>query len=266
MGHLHGEPGRRDQVRRRRLRHHRHRSHHHLREHGGHGAPPPSASSRTTPPAPRTPGRRTAALPGTAWAGADRGPDGLRRRGVRRSPSACSSRGRAPTYVAGHVLFGLSAICASLIALVASIVRQVRNVFSDTERYRWTLAGRHHGNGQLRCSGLYVLLGSGLALSDRSRLHPDRARWSDFSILSSCCVALVAPAPSRSPPPPSRRSARDRDSVLRPRAASPASSRVVRPPSISPRTMGFGGRPGAEWRAREVEYLPGLRSHPPKRR
>ena len=40
-------------------------------------------------------------------------------------------------YTAGHVLFGLAAICASLIALVASIVRQVRNVFGQPERYRW---------------------------------------------------------------------------------------------------------------------------------
>ncbi|QYC38780.1 Inner membrane protein YhiM [Nonomuraea coxensis DSM 45129] len=40
-------------------------------------------------------------------------------------------------YTAGHVLFGLSAICASLIALVASIVRQVRNSFGEPERYRW---------------------------------------------------------------------------------------------------------------------------------
>ena len=48
------------------------------------------------------------------------------------------SRGGDSYFVAGHVVFGLSAICASLIALVATIVRQIRNTFTDTERYWWT--------------------------------------------------------------------------------------------------------------------------------
>ncbi len=43
-----------------------------------------------------------------------------------------------PQQVAGHVLLGLSLICAALVALVASIVRQVRNEFGDAERFRWT--------------------------------------------------------------------------------------------------------------------------------
>ena len=46
-------------------------------------------------------------------------------------------RGDATGYVAGHVLFGLSVICVCLIALVATIVRQVRNEFSEGERYTW---------------------------------------------------------------------------------------------------------------------------------
>ncbi len=36
-----------------------------------------------------------------------------------------------PHYVAGHVLMGLAAICSSLIALVATVVRQVRNRFDS---------------------------------------------------------------------------------------------------------------------------------------
>ncbi|MEF9996441.1 MAG: DUF2776 family protein [Burkholderiaceae bacterium] len=45
--------------------------------------------------------------------------------------------GSAPHYVAGHVLGGLAAICVSLIALVAAVARQIRNQFSERERYLW---------------------------------------------------------------------------------------------------------------------------------
>jgi len=48
------------------------------------------------------------------------------------------ARGGTPQLVAAHVLTGLSLICAALVALVASIVRQVRNEFGDAERYRWS--------------------------------------------------------------------------------------------------------------------------------
>jgi len=41
-------------------------------------------------------------------------------------------------YVAGHVLMGLAAICSSLIALVATVVRQVRNQFDEGERWYWS--------------------------------------------------------------------------------------------------------------------------------
>lgn len=44
----------------------------------------------------------------------------------------------SPDYVAGHVLMGIAAICASLIALVATVVRQVRNEFDEAERWVWT--------------------------------------------------------------------------------------------------------------------------------
>lgn len=42
------------------------------------------------------------------------------------------------SWVAGHVVFGLGAICLSLVSLVASIVRQVRNGFGEPERFRWS--------------------------------------------------------------------------------------------------------------------------------
>ncbi len=43
-----------------------------------------------------------------------------------------------PSYfVAGHVMAGLACICTSLIALVATIARQIRNVYTDRERKRW---------------------------------------------------------------------------------------------------------------------------------
>lgn len=40
-------------------------------------------------------------------------------------------------FVAGTVMGGLACICTSLIALVASIVRQIRNVYTDRERILW---------------------------------------------------------------------------------------------------------------------------------
>lgn len=40
-------------------------------------------------------------------------------------------------FVAGHVMIGLACICTSLIALVATIARQIRNIFTPTEREFW---------------------------------------------------------------------------------------------------------------------------------
>ena len=48
------------------------------------------------------------------------------------------ARGGNAALVAGTVMVGLSLVCSALVALVASIVRQVRNEFGDAERYRWT--------------------------------------------------------------------------------------------------------------------------------
>ena len=48
------------------------------------------------------------------------------------------AKGGNVALVAGHVMTGLSLICAALVALVASIVRQVRNEFGDAERFRWS--------------------------------------------------------------------------------------------------------------------------------
>lgn len=40
-------------------------------------------------------------------------------------------------FVAGHVMIGLACICTSLITLVATIARQIRNIFSASERKVW---------------------------------------------------------------------------------------------------------------------------------
>ncbi len=69
--------------------------------------------------------------------------------------------------VAGHVMFGLSVICAALVALVASIVRQVRNEFGDAERYRWSWWVVATGTANI-VLGLVVLLSS----DDPARLAP----------------------------------------------------------------------------------------------
>ena len=50
---------------------------------------------------------------------------------------AGSGGGSAEHFIAGHVLIGLSLICASLVALVTSIVRQVANVYTSRERTIW---------------------------------------------------------------------------------------------------------------------------------
>lgn len=40
-------------------------------------------------------------------------------------------------FVAGHVMAGIACICTSLIALVATIARQIRNVYTEKERTKW---------------------------------------------------------------------------------------------------------------------------------
>ena len=67
-------------------------------------------------------------------------------------------RGDSPGFVAGHVLLGLSAICTALIALVASIVRQVRNTFSEGERFAWAWLVAAAGTANVLL-GLFVLFG-----------------------------------------------------------------------------------------------------------
>lgn len=49
---------------------------------------------------------------------------------------AGSDRG-SEYFVAGHVMIGLACICTSLIALVATIARQIRNIFTPNEREFW---------------------------------------------------------------------------------------------------------------------------------
>ena len=76
-------------------------------------------------------------------------------------------RGDTPGFVAGHVLIGLSAICTSLIALVASIVRQIRNEFGNSERFAWAWLVAAAGAVNLLL-GLFVLFSSG----EPNRLAP----------------------------------------------------------------------------------------------
>lgn len=97
--------------------------------------------------------------------------------------------GSGPAFVAGHVLAGLAGVCLCLVSLVASVVRQIRNQFSEAERYFWSwlvialgafnilwglgvLVGGSHSD---RLAPGWVLIGLGLVC---------------FSILSK--VALLA--------------------------------------------------------------------------
>ncbi|KAA9149211.1 DUF2776 domain-containing protein [Microbacterium lushaniae] len=65
----------------------------------------------------------------------------------------------APRYVAGHVMIGLAAICASLISLVATVGRQVRNEFGERERWMWSIWVLVMGSATI-VWGLFVLFGS----------------------------------------------------------------------------------------------------------
>lgn len=44
-----------------------------------------------------------------------------------------------PDFVAGHVMIGLGFICASLISLVATVLRQIQNKFGQAERWKWSI-------------------------------------------------------------------------------------------------------------------------------
>jgi hypothetical protein len=48
------------------------------------------------------------------------------------------SGGGMANFIGGLVLTGLAGVCASLMALVASVDRQIRNVFGEPERYAWS--------------------------------------------------------------------------------------------------------------------------------
>ena len=69
--------------------------------------------------------------------------------------------GSAPEYyVAGHVLAGIGFVCASLVALVASIIRQIRNTYCESEGRAWPLLVLIAGSCDL-VWGLYLLLADG---------------------------------------------------------------------------------------------------------
>ncbi len=70
-----------------------------------------------------------------------------------------SDSSETPRYVAGHVMMGLAAICASLVSLVATVVRQVRNDFDEPERWWWMLWVLVLGSATI-VWGLAVLFGS----------------------------------------------------------------------------------------------------------
>ena len=72
-----------------------------------------------------------------------------------------------PHYVAGHVLLGLTAICACLIGLVATIVHQTRNTFSEKEHWLWCYWVILLGTLTV-IQGIYVLVSS----DESARLAP----------------------------------------------------------------------------------------------
>lgn len=67
-------------------------------------------------------------------------------------------------YVAGHVMAGLACICSSLVALVATIVCQIRNNYTKSERKQWPALVLIMGSISILW-GLLVLANSNPALS-----------------------------------------------------------------------------------------------------
>ncbi|MEG2140966.1 MAG: DUF2776 family protein [Bilophila sp.] len=62
-----------------------------------------------------------------------------------------------PHFVAGHVLVGIGFVCASLVALVASVLHQIQNTYTVAERWIWPAFVAAMGTGSVLW-GLYVLL------------------------------------------------------------------------------------------------------------
>lgn len=75
-----------------------------------------------------------------------------------------------PHYVAGHVLLGLTAICACLIGLVATIVHQTRNTFSEKEHWLWCYWVILLGTLTV-IQGIYVLVSSDESAQTGSRYY-----------------------------------------------------------------------------------------------
>lgn len=67
-------------------------------------------------------------------------------------------------FVAGHVMAGLACICSSLVALVATIVRQIRNSYTKSERKWWPALVLIMGSISILW-GLLILTNSNPALS-----------------------------------------------------------------------------------------------------
>ncbi len=67
----------------------------------------------------------------------------------------------APRFTAGCVLGGIGLICASLIALVASVVRQIRNTYGEHDRRFWPWFVIVAGGVNIIAGLLVLLAGSG---------------------------------------------------------------------------------------------------------
>ena len=76
---------------------------------------------------------RFSLIPANAKATGNEVPEGAFSIGILLS----NSHSHPAYFVAGHVMVGLACICTSLIALVATIARQVRNDYSERERNKW---------------------------------------------------------------------------------------------------------------------------------
>ena len=91
-------------------------------------------------------------------------------------------------FVAGHVMAGLACICSSLIALVATIARQIRNTYSRLEKRLWHRFVILMGSISL-IWGLFVLGDSDPA--NANRIYHDRP-WISFLYRYSSKVILLS--------------------------------------------------------------------------
>ena len=92
-------------------------------------------------------------------------------------------------FVAGHVMVGLACICTSLIALVATIARQIRNVYSEKERSQWPKLVLLMGSLSF-IWGLFVIFADSGSTNGTSQPHSFDSGTDCIGLLILGCICI----------------------------------------------------------------------------